>query len=108
MLQLREKRAVMEAALAAREEGDGDGAAADNMSDVSSVVSGLSAYTQRSAAATSAPTSTGSFAPSTVGGRRPQKRQRQKVCTASLLRRSFRWTAIIFFEQAEHTVFKTS
>ncbi|KAK9915662.1 hypothetical protein WJX75_002381 [Coccomyxa subellipsoidea] len=84
--ELREKRAVMEAALAAREEGDGDGAAADDMSDVSSVVSGLSAYTQRSAAATSAPTSTGSFAPSTVGGRRPQKRQRQKGSKANRIR----------------------
>lgn len=73
----------MEAALAAQEDGDADGAAADDMSDVSSVVSGLSAYTQHSAAATSGPTSTGTFAPSTVGGRRPQRR-RQKVWAPTL------------------------
>ena len=94
----------MEAALAAREDGDGDGAAADDMSDVSSVVSGLSAYTQRSATATSAPTSTGTFAPSTVGGRRPQKRQRQKVWNRLPCTASSSWTAATVCEQAEHTV----
>ncbi|EIE25950.1 IKI3-domain-containing protein [Coccomyxa subellipsoidea C-169] len=83
--ELREKRAAMEAALAAQEDGDADGAAADDMSDVSSVVSGLSAYTQHSAAATSGPTSTGTFAPSTVGGRRPQRR-RQKGSKANRIR----------------------
>ena len=72
----------MEAALAAREDGGSDAAGgADDMSDVSSVVSGLSAYTQRSAADTSATTgASSSAAPSTIGGRRPQRRQRTKVC----------------------------
>ncbi len=76
----------MEAALAAREGDDEDAdvsGAADDVSDVSSVVSGLSAYTQRSAAATSAPTSApaSTFAPSTLGGRRPQRIHRHKVRT---------------------------
>ncbi|BDA44195.1 Elongator complex protein 1 [Coccomyxa sp. Obi] len=86
--ELRQKRAVMEAALAAREDGDSDAAgAADDMSDVSSVVSGLSAYTQRSAADTSATTGASSTAaPSTIGGRRPQRRQRTKGSKVNRIR----------------------
>lgn len=80
--QLRQKREAMEAVLTARQEDEDDvEQAGDNMSDISSAVSGLSAYTTRSAAATSAPTGTASIAPSTVGGRRPQQRRVKKVCT---------------------------
>ena len=81
----------MAAALAAREEaGEAEAPDQDAMSDVSSVVSGLSAYTQRSAApggTTTAASST--FAPSTVGGHRPMRHRRGKVCPQAWLL----WTA---------------
>ena len=80
-MQLKHKREALEAALAAAE-GEPDLAPADDgMSDVSSIVSGMSAYTTRSGTvANASSTATGSsFAPSTVGGRRPQRANKRKV-----------------------------
>jgi hypothetical protein len=87
-VQLIEKRAALEAALAPGDDsGEGWERGADEASEVSSVVSGLSAYTARSAAAISAPTGSASLAPSTVGGRKPQRRVRNKACALMQLMR---------------------
>ena len=80
--EVRERKAAMAAALDPDEEGPADRADFDDVASEggSSVVSGLSAYTQASAGRASTAASTGR-SPSTVGGRWPQ-RQRKKVSTA--------------------------
>lgn len=84
--QLRVKKEAMEAALAAMEDGNDRSAAAEDGWDASSqvsgasAVSGLSVYTSaQSGAALSASAGASAYAPSTVGGRRPNKQRRQKV-----------------------------
>jgi elongator complex protein 1 len=77
--EVRERRAALAAALAAADEeaGDGDGGGGDDAASdaASSAVTGLSAYTERSASG--APTAGSSRPPSTAGGRKAAPRERR-------------------------------
>ena len=84
-LQLRAKKEAMEAALAAREDAGSAAAGEDGWDAASeasglSAVSGMSVYTAaQSGAAPSASAGGSAYAPSTVGGRRPDRQRKQKV-----------------------------
>ena len=76
----------MQAAVAEAEDEAGPGRErdADEVSEAGSAVSGMSAYTTASTAAGSTITSSGRSV-STVGGRKPQRKARQKVCMSLIV-----------------------